>query len=61
MTTITQIPSVYQLAVYYILGSKLLCDNWWNSPNVAFGLLTPLQQWDVNPDVVKDYIIHSRP
>ena len=61
MTKITDIPTIYQLAIYNILGCPRLCDNWWNSPNLAFNLLTPLQQWNVDPDVVKDYIANSRP
>jgi len=57
MINITQIPSIYQLAVYSLLGSKQMCDMWWNGPNVAFDFLTPLQQWEQDKQVVKDFLV----
>lgn len=57
MINITQIPTIYQLAVYDLLGSKQMCDMWWSSSNVAFDLKTPLQQWELDKQVVKDYIL----
>lgn len=53
---ITQIPSLYQLAVYQMLGSREMCDSWWNSPNYNFGFLTPLEQWEQDDRPVKAYI-----
>lgn len=56
MMNITQIPTEFQLAVYSLLGSKQMCDMWWNSPNVSFKLKTPLEQWELDKNVVKEYI-----
>ena len=57
MMNITQIPTIYQLAVYDLLGSKQMCDMWWSSPNVVFDFLTPLQQWEQDKQVVKDFLV----
>lgn len=56
MIDITEIPATYQLAVYRMLGSKILCDRWWNSENYSFMLKTPLEQWEDDSRVVKAYI-----
>lgn len=53
---ITQIPSLYQLAVYKMLGSREMCDNWWKSPNYNFDFQTPLEQWEHDDRPVKAYI-----
>lgn len=53
---ITQIPSLYQLAVYKMLGSREMCDMWWKSSNYNFDFLTPLEQWEKDDRPVKAYI-----
>lgn len=53
---ITQIPSLYQLAVYKMLGSREMCDSWWKSSNYNFDFLTPLEQWEKDDRPVKEYI-----
>lgn len=57
MINITQIPTIYQLAVYDVLGSREMCDMWWNSSNVAFDFKTPLQQWEQDKQVVKNFLV----
>ena len=38
-------------------------EQWWDSPNKAFGGLTPTQQWAIDFHVVYDYLVAvaSRP
>ena len=39
-----------------LLGSQDFVEAWWNSPNVFFGLKTPLEVYETNPKIVSGYL-----
>jgi hypothetical protein len=39
------------------LVGKVNADKWWSSPNKAFKNQTPFVQYELEPDIVKDYLI----
>jgi hypothetical protein len=45
--------NVYLIAM---LGSQELVSRWWVSPNKAFDMMTPLEMFDRNSNVVYTYV-----
>jgi hypothetical protein len=45
--------NVYLMAM---LGSQELVTRWWVSPNKAFDMMTPLEMFDRNSNVVYTYV-----
>ncbi len=39
-----------------LLGSHRLINEWWDSPNHAFGELTPADMWEINRKRVFEYV-----
>lgn len=46
-----------ELIVEAILGEKLALT-WWQSPNAAFNMMTPIEAWKDNEDFVYNYLCH---
>jgi hypothetical protein len=42
--------------VIQMLGSRELAKTWWNSDNYHFGLKTPNEAWEENPEKVISYV-----
>jgi hypothetical protein len=36
---------------------KEMAPKWWDSPNKAFDLKTPNEQWQIDPESVYDYLM----
>jgi hypothetical protein len=47
----------YDRILYALLGSNELVQKWWESPNKAFGDITPIEMWDRDKDRVKNYLL----
>ncbi len=47
----------YNRILYALLGSNELVQKWWESPNKAFGDITPIEMWDRDKDRVKNYLL----
>ena len=42
-----------------LLGSTQFVDQWWESQNMAFGMLTPAEMWIKDREKVKTYILNQ--
>lgn len=47
----------YDRILHALLGSNELVQKWWESPNKAFGDITPIEMWDRDKDRVKNYLL----
>jgi len=47
----------YNRILHALLGSNELVQKWWESPNKAFGDITPIEMWDRDKDRVKNYLL----
>lgn len=47
----------YNRILHALLGSDELVQKWWESPNRAFGDVTPIEMWDRDKDRVKNYLL----
>lgn len=45
--------------LFSLLGSDELVENWWDSPNKAFDMITPNEMMELNSDYVIQYILRQ--
>jgi hypothetical protein len=50
-------PALDQI-VFSLVGSKDLCNRWWNSKNKAFDFETPKDVYSKDPQAVKKYLLN---
>lgn len=45
-------------ALLVAMVGKQMVDDWWNSPNMAFDMRSPVDVWKDDYNLVYDYLIH---
>ena len=58
MNTTKKIRKNCELLAIALLG-KNTAKKWWESPNKAFDLNTPNQQWEIDPQSVYQYLLDA--